>query len=284
MPRLVAPIVAIAFACGLLLPSYAGAQYGGGGGGGGFGGGGFGGGSGMSGGTLQMGSGLNTFSSSGSFGQRSMGGGISPGGNNFGGGQIGIGANGANAFNNLTNVGTGANISQFLNNRGQFVGGAGNTSFVGMSLLSGQNGGLGGGNMLGLGQRQNNAGNQNRNLNNTNYNGNQNNTRAPAIHTKYTVGFDYRPVSDSALSTRLSTQLSKSHGVQAVGPIKVELEGETAVLSGAVTTAHDRALAANMAMLEPGVSRVRNELRVEPKTKASPGPELPAPAGSDSAR
>jgi hypothetical protein len=227
----------------------------------------------MGGGTLQLSSGLNTFNSSGSFGQRSAGGGIGPGVNSFGSGQIGIGANGSNAFNNLTNVGTGSNIQQFLSSRGQFVGGASDNSFVGMSPLAGQNGLA---NVLaGLGQR-----NQNRNLN---MNANQG-VRTPPIHVSYTADIGYQAPSSTALATRLSTTIAKARTLQAIGPIKVEMDGNTAVLQGAVATAHDRSLAANLVMLEPGVSQVRNELAVEPNKTPASNLELPAPGGSELSR
>ena len=47
-------------------------------------------------------------------------------------------------------------------------------------------------------------------------------------------------------------------------PIKVEMEGRTAVLTGTVDTDHARDLAERLAMLEPGISDVRNELIVDP--------------------
>jgi hypothetical protein len=62
--------------------------------------------------------------------------------------------------------------------------------------------------------------------------------------------------------------------------ISVSMEGRTAVLSGTVASEHDRVLAERLALLEPGVSAIRNELVVasaNAPTAAQPT-GLPAPA------
>jgi osmotically-inducible protein OsmY len=46
------------------------------------------------------------------------------------------------------------------------------------------------------------------------------------------------------------------------GTVNVSVLGGTAILRGTVNSDEDRALAAQMAMLEPSISSVQNELRV----------------------
>jgi osmotically-inducible protein OsmY len=46
------------------------------------------------------------------------------------------------------------------------------------------------------------------------------------------------------------------------GSVNVSVQGDTVTLRGTVSSENDRLLAAQMAMLEPSVSSVRNELTV----------------------
>lgn len=82
------------------------------------------------------------------------------------------------------------------------------------------------------------------------------------IQVTYNVDFPVPPVSSSAIATKLSNELSSSPTIGAYGPVNVRLEGGTAILRGTVPTDHDRNLAAQVALLEPRVSQVRNELQV----------------------
>ena len=59
-----------------------------------------------------------------------------------------------------------------------------------------------------------------------------------------------------------SSRLTKIPGMSQLGPIQASLEGRTAVLRGTVATEGDRQLAEGLAMLEPEVLAVRNELVV----------------------
>jgi len=62
----------------------------------------------------------------------------------------------------------------------------------------------------------------------------------------------------------------------------VQVEGQTAVLRGIVATEHERDLAGQVAMLEPRVSHVQNELEVA--SDLIPPPPQPAfTASADSA-
>ena len=72
-----------------------------------------------------------------------------------------------------------------------------------------------------------------------------------------------RPSGGASVATVLSTRLSRLPAISKSGSIQVRMDGRTAVLSGEVATDRDRKLAAGVAMLEPGVSSVRNELQVK---------------------
>jgi hypothetical protein len=99
--------------------------------------------------------------------------------------------------------------------------------------------------------------------------------RRVPLRTSLNVDFEYRPVVPTTVATQLQTQLSRSRGISSLGPITVEMDGRTAVLRGEVATERDRALAARLALLEAGVSQVRNELQVESATRR-PAAAIPA--------
>jgi hypothetical protein len=82
------------------------------------------------------------------------------------------------------------------------------------------------------------------------------------IQVTYNVDFPVPSVPSSNVARKLSNELSSSPTIGAYGPVSVRLEGGTAILRGTVLTDHDRNLAAQVALLEPRVSQVRNELQV----------------------
>jgi osmotically-inducible protein OsmY len=64
--------------------------------------------------------------------------------------------------------------------------------------------------------------------------------------------------------SQIATRIKSRPGFQALGPIEVLLDQRTIILRGTVATAHDRELAARLALLEGGVDNVSNELTVAP--------------------
>jgi len=75
------------------------------------------------------------------------------------------------------------------------------------------------------------------------------------------IGF--RPKELGSGPARAVTQLIQHLGeIEKVTPVTVTMQGDTAVLRGRVATEHDRALAERIALLEPGIWYVRNELGV----------------------
>lgn len=87
------------------------------------------------------------------------------------------------------------------------------------------------------------------------------------------------PITNAQTSTMVSQQfenrLKKIPAMAKAGSVQVTMEGRTAILQGRVATARDRELAQGLAMLEPGISRVQNELIVD--ASAARAEELPRP-------
>jgi hypothetical protein len=218
--------------------------------------------------------------SSGSFGNRNLGGAYTAPANNFNGSAAargtgtaatGVGGSAAGATTRGdAGVGQVTGAERFLrNNRqpGQFVGSDAADAQNVFSQLSG------------LGNLQQNRGQQNNGNRNGNNNGNRANTPAVSkARVQTTVGFRYQLPTTDQLVSALQVRLESSPRIERRGPISVRLEGRTAVLSGEVATAHDRELAGRVALLEAGVSEVRNDLTVAvPEPLLPPLPAIPAP-------
>jgi len=275
---------AIVLAIGLVSAETASAQYGGGGFGSGLGGGGTGMGGGSGGGFGAGGTGMGGGGSFGGMGSSTTGGA-------FGNRSVGSmpTGNGAGSFtgSNQNSLVTGQLFNlNLMNNAGvsgignfqtsTFVGGGGASNFVGglanRGINVGQNGigqrGAASGQFSGgqFGARQFGGGaygqQNNRQTQFSSASGTRSRSQMP-ISTTYKIGFAVPTVASSDVSTKLSGQLSRSGAISSAGGVSVDLEGKTAVLRGTVATDHDRQLAALVAMLEPGVSQVRNELQVQ---------------------
>ncbi len=198
--------------------------------------------------------------SSGAFGSRNLGGGLSAGRSNFGG----------------TNRGTN-NVGQ----PGEVGGLTGNERFTREGRAAGQFVGADGAdtaNMLGMMAGAQNAALQGLSRSLSNLNPNQakqeGNTRAKkTVRAVRTVGFEYVAPVPTVLNTRLATRLTNSKAVAAQGDVVVTMEGRTAVLTGVVANEHSRDLAARLCLLEPGVSKVENRLTIP--EELAPPPAVP---------
>lgn len=156
----------------------------------------------------------------------------------------------------------GASSSSMTNIRGAQATGLGTTggSGLGTSGLGGFGSfGNGFGNSFGrIGFGGTSGGQQNaQNLNN------QTQTRGN-LRIPLTLGFAKPPAvaTASAASLRLAERLKNIRQVEAVGKIVVSSVGRKIVLRGTVATEQARSLAERVALLEPGVSEVQNELTV----------------------
>ncbi len=87
-----------------------------------------------------------------------------------------------------------------------------------------------------------------------------------------------RPTIEQVLPS-LSARLERSSRIRVQSPVEVTLREGTATLKGVVASEHDRALAEQLARLEPGVFQVQNELSVAP----APSGEAPPQASSSAA-
>jgi osmotically-inducible protein OsmY len=88
------------------------------------------------------------------------------------------------------------------------------------------------------------------------------------------VAFEFPEADVNALSALLSRRLAKTPAIRAQTPIRVEVQGRTALLQGVVATEHDRVIAEQMVRLEAGIEAVKNEIVVG---KPKPPPSIPAP-------
>lgn len=94
------------------------------------------------------------------------------------------------------------------------------------------------------------------------------------------INFAFAAPSNEEVSARFVTQLQATETLRPLGPIEVSVKDGTATLRGVVASARDREIAALLARFEPGISSVKNELRVRP----TPRPAALAPAGPRAGR
>ncbi|MFT5527939.1 MAG: hypothetical protein ACI9G1_001172 [Pirellulaceae bacterium] len=89
----------------------------------------------------------------------------------------------------------------------------------------------------------------------------QNNDRS--IRVPMRLGFAQVRPNPQVVIGRVARQLTKISHLANANSVAVVMEGKTAVLQGFVKSDHSRAIAERLALLEPGVSRVRNEIVVQ---------------------
>jgi hypothetical protein len=100
----------------------------------------------------------------------------------------------------------------------------------------------------------------------------QQNRAQPNIRITLNMGFQPAAAAPGQMEA-FSQRLQKLPGIRFVGPVESELVGRTAVLRGTVASEADRELAEALALMEPDVRDVRNELVVDPS--AATAEELP---------
>jgi len=91
------------------------------------------------------------------------------------------------------------------------------------------------------------------------------------------VGFEVPPAQKSEVVSHVITSLGSDKVGSRFGSVQVSVDGETATLRGAVVSQNDRLLAEQIALLEPSILSVRNELAVR---KASAPPPASPPASA----
>lgn len=90
--------------------------------------------------------------------------------------------------------------------------------------------------------------------------GGQNSTSS--IRTRLKSGIRVQRPSSDRVQYAAQTRLQTAPSAAGVTGVRVQMQGQTAVLSGVVATARQRRMSELMMMLEPGVKRVQNELAV----------------------
>ena len=196
--------------------------------------------------------------SSGTFGSRTLGGGVA-------------GSSQTNRNQGLAQTGQISSSAAIQRQTGAFVGAdAGDSNNLrslsgGRGAQGGFGSGLSSGLGFGLGQGAfGNTGRQGQGFGQNNQGGGAGGTTR-TIRAPIRLGFTPLAAGATYISGRMQARFTKIP-LLAVrsGMIVVKMEGRTAVLQGAVASEHQRRLAARLALFEPGVSDVRNELKVDP--------------------
>jgi osmotically-inducible protein OsmY len=91
-------------------------------------------------------------------------------------------------------------------------------------------------------------------------------TAAPQMSIGMEIGFQPAAAPTAQVSTALSSRISQMAGDRIDEPVTVTISGGQATLRGAVKSPYDRIVIGAMALMEPGVRQVRNELTIEPQT------------------
>jgi hypothetical protein len=99
--------------------------------------------------------------------------------------------------------------------------------------------------------------------------GNPNRSAGSGIRTELCVAFDYANRDADTISALLTRRLAAMRSIHCMAPIRVEVQGQAALLRGSVETEHDRALAGLIVLLEPGIAAVKNEIAVSAAPKGS---------------
>jgi len=97
--------------------------------------------------------------------------------------------------------------------------------------------------------------------------------RQATVRAEWQVAFAHPERAPAELSADLKVRLARSLRFRPGSVAEVELENRTVTLRGVVASEHDRILAEKLALLEPGVSRVQNELRVAAASESRTAPD-----------
>lgn len=217
--------------------------------------------------------------STGAFGNRTVGSstGTSSPRSTTGTGNQQVSANGMTLMQSVDGGVSGSERYVRGNRQGQFVGvGNEDTRAVGVSQAGAGNSNQQFGNLFGgrggdvLGQLMQNSQFNQQGRNQTGRSG------TPQLRVPISLGFAPRPIATSKITAQLQTRLGRLPALTSVGPIEVALVGEAVVLRGTVASEGDRQLAEELLMLEPEVTQVKNELKVQGLADTS-GEALPAP-------
>jgi hypothetical protein len=87
----------------------------------------------------------------------------------------------------------------------------------------------------------------------------------PPVRTSLQLGFQASLPAATEVSARFARRLPRIPGLESASGVAVSMDGRTAVLQGVVASQNQRDLIGRLALFEPGISDVRNELTVDPR-------------------
>jgi hypothetical protein len=224
--------------------------------------------------TAVLAQGVNRSVSSGMFGPRTLGSGITPGTRSFGREAF---SSGSTMTGPRTGVGPMRSVSPAFDQRpGQFVGADSRDVREVMDAL-GFDRNVDRGSSSGPSQRgRNRPGGANRRGSDGRSGGDRENVRS-SVH----VAFDYPRTMSGQVGAALARRLERSVRIRTLSAMEVRVRDGTATLRGVVATQHDRDLAERLARLEAGIWHVNNELVVA-QGPGELGPFVPEePAAGD---
>lgn len=230
--------------------------------------------------------------SSGMFGNRTTGSGISPGSSSAFGSNSplsNLGQNGASLGG--TGMASSSGVGGQARQAGSFVGastgqaaqqnfvgaaqanpsGAGQAGMGGMGsggMGMGGMGGFGMGAMIGRRLAQGNLGSG----------ANGATTTAPQVRTTMTLGFESAVAAPQQVNSAIAEHLMALPALHWQSPVQVEMQGRTVILRGVAATEHDRDLAERVVRLEATVDQVQNQIVVASRAlpKATTVERIPA--------
>ena len=89
------------------------------------------------------------------------------------------------------------------------------------------------------------------------------------------LGFEPTTLPPPMIEAEVSYRVSTAAAIRPTRPIEVSMAGRTATLRGAVGSEHEKRLAGLMLLLEPGISKVENDLAVVPAAPTPPALQVP---------
>jgi hypothetical protein len=183
----------------------------------------------------------------GMFGGQSPGGTINPGRSTA---VPGLNLGNGGSFEGIGNTGQVDSSSRFMRgNQSEFVGANTSGAFVGISQATG-----------GAAQGRNRTGRPGGAQQFSTDRG-TGNRRGSDLRFPLTLGFSVKRPPANQQATELEGLMNKLLKSWRLEPIEVTMEHRTATLKGVVVDPHHRRLAERLALLEPGVDAVRNEIR-----------------------
>ncbi len=169
------------------------------------------------------------------------------------GGANGFGSStsmyGGRAYGSTTSAGGSTGMSSGMSGGGGARSTSGSTSY---------SGGGGGGATAGGGRNRSRTG-----TNNTA----GTNAEEAWFEPRIEIGFEVPEQKNSAVAKTVAASMAADKPGTRFGGVKVSMAGSVAILRGTVSSLNDRQLAEQIAMLDPSVTSVRNELTVTPAAK-----------------